>query len=476
MREEIGIEKRYIVLMLSIFVISRFILLKVGIGLSLDPLYSYWQYLDPKALENNLLQSIFYLHAQPPFFNLIIGIVLKLFPNSYETVFQNLFYLFSLTIYFSIFQLLYLYGISRKISFLLATLFILSPEAILYENYFFYTWFISSLLILSVLLLRIYQYSGRALYIFLFISAIFIVAFTRSLFHLLYIIPLLALILHISGRDFSIKLFSLLLFTLLSALYLKNYILFGTFSSSSWMGMNLFKIARYCVDKDEMKRLIRNREISPSCAVEPFSTIDRYPKRFSKVPKRFENIDVLSREYKTSHYGNRNHYGYIEISKELRRDSIFLIRKHPFAYMKSVIKAWGYYSLPSWSYFSFRKKLDILRRYHPVLLFEDLLYNLQKRIFALKNNFSCSYISILSIPIAVLIVIVSALLSYRRGRVDYAQLFAIYNILFIAIIGNMLESGENNRFRVMSDPILYTYFVIAIFLFLKGRKASSKPI
>ena len=159
MREEIGIEKRYIVLMLSIFVISRFILLKVGIGLSLDPLYSYWQYLDPKALENNLLQSIFYLHAQPPFFNLIIGIVLKLFPNSYETVFQNLFYLFSLTIYFSIFQLLYLYGISRKISFLLATLFILSPEAILYENYFFYTWFISSLLILSVLLLRIYQYS-----------------------------------------------------------------------------------------------------------------------------------------------------------------------------------------------------------------------------------------------------------------------------------------------------------------------------
>ena len=36
------------------------------------------QYLDPLLLKSDLLKSLFYLHSQPPIFNLFLGIVLKL--------------------------------------------------------------------------------------------------------------------------------------------------------------------------------------------------------------------------------------------------------------------------------------------------------------------------------------------------------------------------------------------------------------
>ncbi len=38
-------------------------------------------------------------------------------------------------------------------------------------------------------------------------------------------------------------------------------------------------------------------------------------------------------------------------------------------------------------------------------------------------------------------------------------LFMLYNILFVPIIGNMMEIGENNRFRFVIDPFILILFV-----------------
>src|SRR5580658_543113 len=36
-----------------------------------------WQQLDTRLLKERLFESLFYLHAQPPLFNLFLGLVLK---------------------------------------------------------------------------------------------------------------------------------------------------------------------------------------------------------------------------------------------------------------------------------------------------------------------------------------------------------------------------------------------------------------
>ena len=41
------------------------------------------QIIDPKLLSSRLLESLFYLHSQPPLFNLTVGIFLHLFPSRF---------------------------------------------------------------------------------------------------------------------------------------------------------------------------------------------------------------------------------------------------------------------------------------------------------------------------------------------------------------------------------------------------------
>jgi hypothetical protein len=40
-----------------------------GIRFDGTPLLWFWQYLDPRLLKGKLLESVFYMHSQPPLFN-----------------------------------------------------------------------------------------------------------------------------------------------------------------------------------------------------------------------------------------------------------------------------------------------------------------------------------------------------------------------------------------------------------------------
>ena len=70
------------------FLASRIAAYAAGIRLAPDPLTWYWQYIEPALLKERLLESLFYLHSQPPLFNLFIGLALKAFPASYGTALQ----------------------------------------------------------------------------------------------------------------------------------------------------------------------------------------------------------------------------------------------------------------------------------------------------------------------------------------------------------------------------------------------------
>ncbi|MCA9443189.1 MAG: hypothetical protein KC964_20485, partial [Candidatus Omnitrophica bacterium] len=54
-----------------------------------------------------------------------------------------------------------------------------------------------------------------------------------------------------------------------------------------------------------------------------------------------------------------------------------------------------------------------------------------------------------------------------RGRERLAKnalviAFIIFNIVYLMLIGNIFEYGENNRFRFMSDPLVLILSSIAL--------------
>ena len=75
--------------LLALFAISRTAYYLLGVRFDARGLTVLFQLLDPELLRHNLLQSLFYLHMQPPGYNLFVGVILKLFPHTYVTAFHG---------------------------------------------------------------------------------------------------------------------------------------------------------------------------------------------------------------------------------------------------------------------------------------------------------------------------------------------------------------------------------------------------
>ncbi len=71
-----------LVAVVAVFLLSRVGYYVAGVRFDASSLPWFWQYIDPVLLKTDLGQSLWYLHSQPPAFNLFLGIVLNLFPGS----------------------------------------------------------------------------------------------------------------------------------------------------------------------------------------------------------------------------------------------------------------------------------------------------------------------------------------------------------------------------------------------------------
>jgi hypothetical protein len=71
------IQQRYNVLILLIYALSRYFYYLAGVRFDTTSLVWFWQFLDPELLKCRFLESIFYLHAQPPLFNILLGLVFR---------------------------------------------------------------------------------------------------------------------------------------------------------------------------------------------------------------------------------------------------------------------------------------------------------------------------------------------------------------------------------------------------------------
>ena len=160
--------RRLLLFLTGLFLLSRTAYFAVGVRFDDKPLGISWQYLDPELLKSSLLESCFYLHSQPPIFNLFLGIILKIFPGNEKTAFGLIYMLLGLILYLSLFRLSIKLGVSRRVAFILCAVFMISPSSILYENWLFYTLPTCVLLVLSLLFLSKYTDGKNSSHLFLF--------------------------------------------------------------------------------------------------------------------------------------------------------------------------------------------------------------------------------------------------------------------------------------------------------------------
>lgn len=455
-----------------VYTLSRIIFSYVGIRFDATPLTGAWQNIDPVLMKENLFQSLYYLHSQAPAFNAFLGTVVNLFPGNETLVFVAIYLLLGLSLPVSGFLIMTGLGVNRWLSTALVILFTISPPAILYENWLFYTYPIAAFLCVSVFFLHRFLQGQKIIDGLIFFALLAIVALSWSFFHLLWIgVVILSLLLFLfffdrrkNGGDFKqirkVLLVSALPFLLTFSLYLKNYITFGSFSASTWMGMNLSRITYAHFPLEERKKLIAEGKISGITLIEPFRDLDSYRDYYAPaLLEKWKEVSVLSQKVKAGKEVNFNNIAYIDIAQQYLKDTKYIFSIHPEVYLKGIRQGAYIYVMPASSYSFLKGNAEHISFYQRVY---DILFSWSfdaPRFPEGDSIFERSLFVMLMLPLLVVWGLCFSLQALRgKVKTDIALAYTIFflclTVVYVSIVGNSADFGENQRFRFVIDPML----------------------
>ncbi len=443
-----------VIAMAVVFGITRAVARISGVFFDSSALQASWQHLDVVLLRERLAESLFYQHSQPPLFNAFLGGVLKVAGASAAPVFQALFLAMGFALYATCFAVMRRLAISRSVAFVAASVFAVSPSYILYESWLHYTLPLALLVALAALgLARLLERRDLPSALLFFLS-VGMLCMTHGIFHLVYLIGCVVLLLVRRNIPKRVVLAGALLpVLLLVTIYVKNAVVFGQFGTSTWMGMNVALRRVEALPMPERERLVRDAAISPVSLVTPFDPLERFPRRFSAVPERFAHVPALANARKADGNPNLNHAGYIEISKQYAADTKFVLSHYPKILVVSLFRGWWEYFRSSSDYWFLAPNLEastLMRVYNRA--FDVLVY----------GALAPKLVGVLLV-IAIPALVVATLRALYRGASGVEPLspeqrvllgFCAVTIAFVAVTANTLNALENMRIRFMTDPLV----------------------
>ena len=466
-----------ILALILIFVLSRFWFAYAGGSYIASPLDSAKQFLDPALLQHDLLSSLWYLHSQPPLFNLFLGLVLKTASDPavlYELCFRASGLLIPLCMYGA----LALLGANRIAAFLVTLFFMLNPSLILYESLLYYSHVEGVLIIAAVFFLARWGLREKKFDLVVFWLLLVCLGLTRSLFHPLFFVVLALVVSFFLWRQNkpmrSFALVAVFAMLPLAAWCLKNLIIFGFFGTSSWAGMSLWiKTDGYSPEQLEQ---FHARGLISAVAVRadqlPFRPIADFTHDGLLAVDRCHHPADCN-EMRAKDWPNYNHIGYVALSRQLGRDALQLIRHDPEMFWRSTVSA---FSLSLW-YASdsaqalFQNNMAVLE---PL---EDLYRYVFFGFLDVKSRHSDPRVWLRTACIGALFAffyVLTLMQAMRRQqtRERFALallcLFCMLTHAFVLLISSGVEFGENPRFRFPVDGA-FVVLVVGNLLLLRRR-------
>jgi len=451
--------------LLSTFLVVHVGYWAAGVRFDTGSLHTFMQYLDPELLRTRLLESLWYLHIQPPVFNLFLGIGLKLDPAC-RWFFQATFLASGFTLYACTYLLQRRLGVRAPLAFVLATLFLASPGFILWEHFLLYEFPCAALLALSAVLLWDFAEHGQRKVVWTFFGALFLVAGMRSLFHLGYLVLVGGSLVAARPRLWRSILPAMLAATLLlGVFYAKNYVLFGQFTACTFVQKNFWIMTAGNIGWDEKVRAVVSGRLSPLSLINRWADLAAYPPEYAEVPERFRDIPVLANPKKAEGGENYNHYGNIAIAKVYGADAWQVFRDKPRAYLAALSLSTYRYFAPTSSPPASPENKDAIP---PMLWFYDQVLglhlpdSLRLNIPYFYRAGTAPYLTLhLGLPLITLYgcwllwpLLMRALRERRLPQASTQELLIGYllaNILLVAILGCALDFHETPRYRFLTN-------------------------
>ena len=497
-RLELGWQRRStterLVLLTILFLVGRLGYGVWGVRFDMSPLGTFWQLLDPELLRSDLGRSLFFLHSQPPLFNLAVGLVLKLSPGSAAGVFQIIYLLLGYGCFIGSFTLMRRLGVRVVVALPVAWLLVTRPSFVLLENLLMYDLPVTALLVAAALVLckatesrlrsaaREEGESKHSMarpsvrrWLALFFWILWALCATRSLFHPVFLWGSVGVLAWLSwfrgglGRNVGFRcrtvwIAALAPLLLLSLLQLKNWLVFGHGGLSSWLGMNAARIVGSGLSERDVDDLRDHGRLSETFWVTPFSSVSDYPEPLRTVSRlgsspageaAVGHLAVLTATHKSTGATNFNHYAYLAISRQYLTDCLRVVQIRPQAYLRGVAKAWYNFFKPASRIPHVQANREQLGPW--VDVFEGLLYGEISAGFRYGGEPRSLFVFPLMLFPAWLMLGFWWALGPSAGLGSGDRVVILWmcaTILYVAGVGNSLEVWENQRFRFYVDPYL----------------------
>lgn len=417
----------------------------------------FWQTLPLYHLRTDLWNSLWFLHAQPPLFNLLGGLLAPLYPYHLEALLALNVGLGSVLA-----GLVYLLAAHftprRNVAWVWASLISLNPALFLYEAYILYALLTAFWVVLTAACVLWHRRTQSDWALYAFVLTLNLLVLTRSAYHLVMLAVALGMVWlwAAPATRWRTVLVCAALCSVSVGWYAKNAVVFGFFGASSWSGSSLWKIASSPYEATTLTALaeagvidrmvVENQVFLVPSVYAPYG----YQQRSA--------VAVLARD----DYNNLN---YPAISAAYGRNALALIQHNPVAYLQAVVTAFGYYCLPSSSYSHLYVNLqNVFDPTHPAWRTVQVLETLLTAVL---------------LPSA-LGVYLMVLMRYgaahgwqvvRAARaLDSVALWCFFIITYSVVTTSMLEIGENNRFKFDVEPLIGLFIPFVLIRLRAGWK------
>lgn len=471
-----------------VFAASRAWMASRGFVFDLRMLDFGYQLLDPVLLADDARRSLWGLHAQPPLFNAFLAVVLDAFPAGHGAVLEWTWRATGLAMAWLAFVLMRDLGVGRRTATVVACAMTLSPGVALYEWWMFYTHPIACAQVAMAWCVARFAMRGGSAWAAGALAIAAALALVRSVYHPLWYVATALMVAWMAepGARRRVLLLAAPGAIALAALVAKNGVAFGTWSTSSWLGMSLGKVAVFAMPAEERERLVADGTLPAVMRVDAFEAFSKYAAEGADVPAP-AGVPALDDDMKSTGWPNMNHKGLIGVSREFGAGARAVLRREPAWYGRSVAASVWQFFKPTSEYLFLMENVGrapaVDRTLNAVLFGKFGEHEFIKPGIGFtweRRVRGPAYIGFFVPAWMIAIGVHAAATAWRvrrggavRGR-DGALLFAAFQIAWVSVFGIVLEVGENNRFRAEIEPLAFAYAGVLLALAMervRGAKA-----
>jgi hypothetical protein len=480
---------------IGVFFAVRIAYWATGGGFSTIMLNASWQLLDDQQLAAHPFQSVALLHIQPPLFNLFVGSVQRWSPLTTAVSLQLAYLGCGLVIVVALRMLLCELGFTPPAATFGACAVAINPILLAYENTATYEYPVAALLVVSAVLCARYAKNPRVTTILWFTLVLTTVVLIRALLHPVWLIACVALI-FVTVRDHAplrryLAVIAIPL-VLIGGWIVKNEVLFGQPTLSSWFGMNLGRGVIAPMPRQDIDAMINSGQLSAAARVRALSPYELYAPFFGPCHSSFSQ-SVLRSPTKHDGQSNFNAQCYLRVYDDAQHNALVVIMDRPGDYLSTRWPSVAqHFSLPiadklapGIDPFEQNSVMQVLgHTYDGALLSVSITIDDRNWTVPLFSNGSHYSIHVsMVLMLATLLVIARgilaavALLRRQRTSANLTWTYLGLTTIYITAVSIATEYGENERFRVLLEPIVIGVLVatsVGLLTSLLNRRAFMK--